>query len=158
MKETGTKSFTVEEIRDKLAKYCAYQDRCQWEVERKLWEFKLIPEAHDQIMIFLIENKFLNEERFAKAFVRGKFNIKKWGRIKIRMELKKRQIPTKLIELAMREIDEDKYSSVLEELFNKKTIELKSERDSFKKKAKIRNYLLQKGFEADLISDLLFKL
>lgn len=145
------KSFTVSEIRDKLAKYCAYQERCQWEVENKLNEFNLIPEAWDEIMIYLIQNKFLNEERFAKSFARGKFNQKNWGRIKIRVELKRRKIPSKLIEAALKEIDENDYWETLKNLYEKKKNTLKSERESFKKKAKIRNYLLQKGYEADLI-------
>ena len=67
------KSYTVNEIRDKMAKYCAYQDRCQWEVEQKFYDFNLIPEARDEIMIYLIQQNFLNEERFAKSFARGKF-------------------------------------------------------------------------------------
>lgn len=149
------KSFTVEEIRDKLAKYCAYQDRCQWEVEQKLKEFQLIPEAYDLILIYLIENQFLNEERFAASFVRGKFRIKKWGKTKIQLELKKRQIPIRLITQAIHQIDDQEYIDTLKELFDKKKDSLNSERDSFKKQAKIRNYLLQKGYESDLIYDLL---
>lgn len=144
-------SFTVTEIRDKLAKYCTYQDRCHWEVENKLNEFFIIPEARDEIIIYLIQNNYLNEERFARSFVRGKFNQKNWGRIKIKSELKKRKIPQNLIQTALQEIDENEYQSKLEELFKKKKASLKSERDSFKKKAKIQNYLLQKGFELDLI-------
>lgn len=151
---TGSQSFTVDEIRDKLAKYCAYQDRCHWEVENKMREFNLIPEAHEEIMIYLIQNDFLNEERFARSFVRGKFNQKNWGRIKIRSELKKRKIPSKLIDSALLEIDEEDYLKTLENLFEKKKNNLKSERESFKKKAKIRNYLLQKGFESEIITDL----
>ncbi|WP_245828377.1 regulatory protein RecX [Moheibacter sediminis] len=146
-----TESFTVTEIRDKLAKYCAYQDRCQWEVENKLHEFFIIPEARDEIIIYLIQYNFLNEERFAKSFVRGKFNQKNWGRIKIKSELKKKRVPSKMIDSALKEINADDYFSRLEELFQKKKESLKSERESFKKKAKIRNYLLQKGYESDLI-------
>lgn len=149
------KAFTVSEIRDKLAKYCAYQDRCHWEVENKLNEFHLIPEGRDEIIIYLIQNNFLNEERFAKSFVRGKFNQKNWGRIKIKSELKKRKIPSKLIDIALKEINSEDYFSRLEELFEKKKETLKSERESFKKKAKIRSYLLQKGYESDLILELL---
>lgn len=148
-------SFTVHEIRDKLAKYCAYQDRCHWEVENKMREFNLIPEAYDTIMIYLIQNGFLNEERFARSFVRGKFNQKSWGRIKIRVELKKRKIPAKMIESALSEIDEVNYLQTLENLFEKKKQSLKNERESFKKKAKIRNYLLQKGYESEIIAGLL---
>lgn len=147
-------SFTVTEIRDKLAKYCAYQDRCHWEVENKLNEFFIIPEARDEIIIYLIQNNYLNEERFAKSFVRGKFNQKNWGRIKIKSELKKKRIPPKLIETALKEIDADQYEMTLEKLFQKKKESLKSERESFKKKAKITSYLLQKGYESDLIISL----
>lgn len=152
--EKKSKSFTVDEIREKLMKYCAYQDRCHWEVERKLAEFNLIPEAYDEILIYLIENKFLNEERFVHSFVRGKFKLKKWGRIKIQIELKKRKIPTKLIAEALKSIDEIEYTTTLEELFKKKKESLRSEKESFKKKAKIRNFLLQKGYESELIYEI----
>lgn len=147
------KSFTVNEIQDKLATYCAYQDRCQWEVDRKLKEFYLIPEAIDQIIIYLIQNKFLNEERFAKSYARGKFYQKNWGRNKIKMELKKRQIPGKLIETGMKEIDSNDYFEILQKLYLKKQESLSSERESFKKKQKITNYLIQKGFEYHLIEE-----
>lgn len=149
------KSYTVNEIRDKMAKYCAYQDRCQWEVEQKFYDFNLIPEARDEIMIYLIQQNFLNEERFAKSFARGKFYQKNWGRIKIRIELKKRKIPEKLIQVGLNEIDEKDYLTTLNQLYEKKKASLKSERESFKKKAKIRNYLLQKGFESEFITDLI---
>jgi len=120
-------------------------------VENKLAEFNLIPEAKDEIIIYLSQHKFLNEERFAKSFARGKFNQKNWGRVKIKSELKKRKIPPKLIESALKEIDEEDYLLTLKKLFEKKKESLRSERESFKKKAKIRNYLLQKGFESDII-------
>lgn len=149
-------SFTVEEIREKLAHYCAYQDRCHWDVEKKMKEFTLIPEARDKIFIYLIQNNFLNEERFTRSFVRGKFYQKDWGRLKIRKELRFRNIPDKLTDEAMNEIDEKDYSKTLKKLFDKKSDSLKSERESFKKKAKIRNYLLQKGYESELISGLIF--
>lgn len=142
------------EIKEKLANYCAYQDRCHWEVEQKMREFNLIPEAQDEILIYLIQNDFLNEERFAKSFARGKFYQKNWGRNKIRIELKKRKIPAKLIETGLKEINENDYSKTLSQLFEKKKEALKSERESFKKKTKIRNYLLQKGYEFELINDL----
>lgn len=148
------KSFTVQEIQEKLASYCAYQDRCQWEVENKLREFNLIPEAKDQIIIYLIQNKFLNEERFAKSFARGKFYQKNWGKNKIKMELKKRMIPGKLIEMGLKEIDPNDYFETAEKLYQKKAESLQSERESFKKKVKIKNYLLQKGYESHLIEEI----
>lgn len=147
--------FTVDEIRDKLAKYCAYQDRCHQEVERKLSEFNLISEARDEIIIYLIQNKFLNEERFAKSFARGKFNQKKWGRNKIIFELKKRKISQNLISVALQEIDLEDYTTALQKLATKKKNSLKSEKDSFKKQQKIKNYLLQKGYEYNLIEETL---
>ncbi len=152
-KQNNSTTFTVNEIRDKLAKYCAYQDRCHWEVENKLREFNLIPEGKDEIIIYLIQQNFLNEERFAKSFVRGKFNQKNWGKIKIRIELKKRKIPPKLIEMALAEIDEKDYLETLKHLTEKKKRELKQEKESWKKKAKIRNYLVQKGFENEIVME-----
>lgn len=148
-------SFTFDEIKEKLANFCVYQDRCHWDVEKKMREYDLIPEAKDEIFIYLIQNNFLNEERFVKSFVRGRFNQKKWGRNKIKMALKQRQIPEQLIRIGFKEIDEDEYLKVLKELFVKKQEELKSETNSFKKKQKLRNYLLQKGFENELIFDLM---
>lgn len=148
-------SFTFDEIKEKLANFCVYQDRCHWDVEKKMREYDLIPEAKDEIFIYLIQNNFLNEERFVKSFVRGRFNQKKWGRNKIKMALKQRQIPEQLIRIGFKEIDEDEYLKVLKELFVKKQEELKSETNSFKKKLKLRNYLLQKGFENELIFDLM---
>lgn len=150
-----SKSYTFEEIKEKLANYCVYQDRCQWDVEKKMREFILIPEAKDEIYIYLIQNNFLNEERFVKSFVRGRFNQKKWGRNKIRMGLKQRKIPDQLIRIGLNEIDEEEYQKVLIELFDKKREELKSETNLFKRNSKIRNYLLQKGYENELIYDLL---
>lgn len=154
-KQNNSTIFTVNEIRDKLAKYCAYQDRCHWETENKLAEFNLIPEAKDEILVYLIQHNFLNEERFARSFARGKFSQKNWGRIKITSELKKRKIPPKLIQNALAEIDESEYLKTVKNLFEKKKRELKSEKDGWKKKARIRNYLLQKGFENEIIGDLL---
>ena len=148
-------SFTFDEIKEKLANFCVYQDRCHWDVEKKMREYDLIPEAKDEIFIYLIQNNFLNEERFVKSFVRGRFNQKKWGRNKIKMALKQRQIPEQLIRIGFKEIDEGEYLKVLKELFVKKQEELKSETNSFKKKQKLRNYLLQKGFENELIFDLM---
>lgn len=150
-----SKSFTFDEIKEKLANFCVYQDRCHWDVEKKMREYDLIPEAKDEIFIYLIQNNFLNEERFVKSFVRGRFNQKKWGRNKIKMALKQRQIPEQLIRIGFKEIDEDEYLKVLKELFVKKQEELKSETNSFKKKLKLRNFLLQKGFENELIFDLI---
>ena len=147
-------SYTIEQIKEKLAAYCAYQERCHYEVERKLNEFFLIPEAKDEILIFLIQNNFLNEERFAKNYVRGKFYYKDWGRRKIANELKKRNINKRLINTAFKEINEKDYISTINKLIEKKK-RLITYKNDFQRNTKLINYLLQKGFEYDLILDCL---
>ena len=146
------KSFTVEEALQKLMHYCAYRDRSQKEVETKLDEMRMIPEAKEKIIVSLMQENFLNEERFARSFVRGKFRIKKWGRIKIKQELKKKEISTPIINLGLSEINEEEYFKTLEEIAAKK-LNLIKESNAFKKKKKLMNFLLQKGYESHLIFD-----
>ena len=81
------KIFAFKEIKQKLVNYCVYQDRCHYEVELKMREFVLIPEAKDEILLYLIQENYLNEERFAKSYARGKFYIKRWGKNKIKQNL-----------------------------------------------------------------------
>ena len=153
-KDNPKKIYTIDEIKDKMAKYCLYQDRCHWEVEIKLRDFDLIPEAKDEIIFKLIHYGFLNEERFVHNFVRGKVNQKMWGRNRLRQELKMRQIDQKLIEKAFKEeIDLDKYWNNLLHLTQKKFNLLASERESFKKINKVKAYLAYKGYEFDLMND-----
>ena len=153
-KDNQKKIYTIDEIKDKMAKYCLYQDRCHWEVEKKMREFDLIPEAKDEILFKLIDYGFLNEERFVHSFVRGKVNQKMWGRNRLRQELKMRQIDQKLIEKAFKEeIDLDKYWNNLLHLTQKKFNLLASERESFKKINKVKAYLAYKGYEFDLMND-----
>ncbi|MDH0675384.1 MULTISPECIES: regulatory protein RecX [Empedobacter] len=153
-KDNPKKIYTIDEIKDKMAKYCLYQDRCHWEVEKKLRDFDLIPEAKDEILFKLIHYGFLNEERFVHNFVRGKVNQKMWGRNRLRQELKMRQIDQKLIEKAFKEeIDLDKYWNNLLYLTQKKFNLLASERESFKKINKVKAYLAYKGYEFDLMND-----
>lgn len=144
------KSCTVKEATLKLVQYCAYRDRSQKEVEEKLREMRMIPIACEQIIIKLMQENFLNEERFARSFVRGKFRIKKWGRIKIKQELKFKQISSPLIKMALTEIDENEYYKTLVELAEKKVVLIK-EKNASKKKQKLINYLLQKGYESSLV-------
>ena len=99
------KSYTLDEALLKLQRYCAYQDRCHKEVEQKLKNMRMIPEAIDHIIVALISDNHLNEERFAKAFVRGKFSIKKWGKVRLTQELKQRQLSKYTIKIALKEID-----------------------------------------------------
>lgn len=144
------KSYTVKEATIKLMQYCAYRDRSHKEVEEKLREMRMIPAAQEQIIIQLMQEDFLNEERFARSFVRGKFRIKKWGRIKIKLELKSREISTPIIKLALTEIEEKDYTKTLYEVAEKK-IRLIKEPDPYKKRQKLSNFLLQKGFEPQLV-------
>lgn len=130
--------------------YCAYRDRSQKEVEDKLIEMRMIPEAREQIIISLMQEDFLNEERFARSFVRGKFRIKKWGRYKIKQELKLREISTPIIKLAMEEINDASYRATLYSLAEKK-LKLLREPNKLKRKKKLTDHLLQKGYEAGLV-------
>ena len=133
--------------------YCAYRDRSQKEVEDKLVEMRMIPAAREEIIIKLMQENFLNEERFARSFVRGKFRIKKWGRYKIKQELKLREISSPIIKLAMTEIKESDYRSTLYSLAEKK-LALLSEPDKFKLRKKLSDHLLRKGYEASLVYEI----
>lgn len=141
---------SVEEVQRKLESFCVYQDRCHKEVEKKLKEYNLIPEAKEKILLHLLEENYLNEERFAKSFARGKFRIKKWGRVRVIRELKFRDISSYNIKTALKEIDENEYIKTLYELVEKKKSLIK-ETNAFKKKKKIIDHLIYKGFESDLI-------
>ena len=127
------------------------------EVSMKLKSWGLIQEAIDLLIIELIQFNFLNEERYARSFARGKFRIKKWGKIKIRTALKKREVYFKCIDLAMLEIDDKTYLNTLKELLQKKNDVLK-ETNSYKRKMKLIRYLVTRGYEYDLIHDALVEL
>ena len=148
------KVFTVDEIKKKLEYYCAYQDRCHQEVEKKLAEFRLIPEARELILIHLIQNDFLNEGRFAQSFARGKFRIKKWGRKRIAQELKFRQISDYNIKSALKEIDEEEYHQTLHEIASQKNNLIK-EKNPYLRKQKLYQHLYRKGYESNLIQETL---
>ncbi|AVR44509.1 recombinase RecX [Christiangramia fulva] len=149
---SSQKSYTVAEALQKLMHFCSYRDRSQKEVEDKLNQMRMIPEAKEKIVIKLMQEGFLNEERFARSFVRGKFRIKKWGKIRIRQELKRREISEPLIKIGLTEINEKDYSSTLYELAEKKALQVK-EKNPFLKKKKICDHLLRKGYESQLVFD-----
>ncbi|MXO34951.1 recombinase RecX [Apibacter sp. B3889] len=145
----------LSQIKKKLADYCVYQDRSHYEVEQKLKELKTLNEdERGEILIWLIQNNFLNEERFSKSYARGKFYQKKWGKNKIKQGLKQKRIPTNLIDKGIEEINEEDYKSTLMELTEKKWNILR-ESEVYLKKKKIYNYLLQKGYEYNLINEIL---
>lgn len=144
------KSYTVEEIKKKLEFFCVYQDRCHKEVEKKVKEFNLIPEAREMILLHLLQENFLNEERFAKSYARGKFRIKKWGKQRIIRELKFRDISAYNIKSALKEIDEEEYLKTVFEITEKRNESI-SEINQYKRKKKLIDFLLRKGYETDLI-------
>ena len=151
------KIYDLHTAREKIQAYCAYQERCHMEVSMKLKSWGLIQEAIDQLIIELIEFNFLNEERYARSFARGKFRIKKWGKLKIRVALKKREVYFKCIDFAMLEIDDKTYLTTIKELLQKKNDILK-ETNLYKRKMKLINYLVNRGYEYDLIHDALVEL
>ncbi|MDR2207230.1 MAG: RecX family transcriptional regulator [Flavobacteriaceae bacterium] len=148
------KSFTFEEIKQKLVNYCVYQDRCHFEVEQKMREFTLIPEAKDQILLYLIKENYLNEERFTRSYIRGKFYIKNWGRNKIKIRLKQKGISEKLMLKCFDEIDENDYKNTISNLYKTYFSKLKYLKD-YQKKIKTTRYLMSRGFEFDTIENLM---
>ena len=144
------KVYHIDEARLKMERYCVYQERCHQEVELKLREMQLIPQAVEKILLHLLENDFINETRFAKAYARGKFSIKKWGRNRIVNELKKRKISTYNITQALNEIDDNDYIKTLNELAEKRLKQI-TEKNKYKKRKKLADYLLYRGWESDLV-------
>jgi len=144
------KAYTLNEAIKKLESYCAYQERCHKEVVNKLREMRMIPEATDQIVVHLIDNNYLNEERFAQSFARGKFNIKKWGRKRITLELKQRDISRFNIKTAMKEIDDSAYLETFDILADKRLAQI-TETNWLKRRKKLADYLLYRGWESDLV-------
>ncbi len=148
------KSFTFDEIKLKLLNYCVYQDRCHAEVEQKMKEFLLIEEAKEEIMLYLLKENYLNEERFTRSYIRGKFYIKHWGRNKIKINLKQKQISEKLINSCFNEIDETDYEATLRKIYEDYFSKQKGLKE-YQKKAKTIKYLLGRGFEYENILNVL---
>jgi regulatory protein len=130
--------------------YCAYQERCQQEVRDKLYEWGLWPDAVENILAELISQNFLNEERFAMAYAGGKFRIKKWGRVKIKIELQKRRISPYCIRKGLSVIDDADYLTCLRNVLQEYAKKLK-EKHPLKRRYKIMRYAQSRGFEQDLI-------
>ncbi|MRI01936.1 recombinase RecX [Kriegella sp. EG-1] len=146
------KSYTLNEATKKLEHYCAYQERCHKEVVSKLSNMGMIPDAINQIVAHLIQENYLNEERFSRSFARGKFRIKKWGKNRITAELKLRNISKYNIRAALTEIDEDEYLFTFNELAEKKLTEIQ-EKQPQKRKKKLVDFLFYRGWESHLVYD-----
>ena len=144
------KTYTVDEATKILEGYCAYQERCHKEVEQKLYDLNMIPEAKEQIILHLLQHNFLNEERFARSFARGKFRIKHWGKIRIVNELKQRQISAPNIKCGLTEISDEEYRDTFEKLAQRHWETIKETKVQ-KKKKKFCDYLLRKGWESNLV-------
>lgn len=142
--------ITPDEALSKLQRYCAYQDRCHQEVRSKLLDLEIYGDDLEDIMASLIGDNFLNEERFAQSYVRGKFRIKKWGRIKIKIELKRKNISEYCQKKGLAEINENEYIKTIYELIEKKGKTIKAKND-YEKKRKIAAYLMRKGYESHLV-------
>jgi len=148
------KQLTKEQALQKLKHYCAYQERSHAEVKEKLYSLGVWKKEHDEIMATLIEENYLNEERYAIAFAGGKFRMKQWGRVKINYELKQKQVSLYSIKKAMKQIDEEEYQRVLQKLAEEKYASVKGDQYLVRKK-KTMDYLLQKGYEPALIQNVL---
>jgi regulatory protein len=138
----------------KMQSWCAYQERAQQEARDKLYDFGLWPDAVENIISQLIQDNFLNEERFAIQFAKGKFNIKKWGRVKIKQELKQKRITEYCLKKALGQFDEEEYIATLKKIIESKR-RLTKEPNAIKLKFKLMNFALSRGFERDLIMDIL---
>lgn len=139
----------------KAQRYCAYQERCHAEVKDKLYSFGIAMSDVEEITSKLIEEGFLNEERFAKAYAGGKFRVKKWGKVKILYGLKAKGISAYCIKQGMNEIDDVLYYEQLKSLVYKRWDEMKKEKHPLLRKNKTGSYLIAKGYEPDLVWDIL---
>ncbi|MGZ3838982.1 MAG: regulatory protein RecX [Flavisolibacter sp.] len=151
------KILTTEQALQKLRQYCAYQERSHYEVQQKLYELGMRRADHDAILATLIEEDYLNEERFAMQYVGGKFRMKDWGRKKIYYALREKKVSEYSIKKALSQIDEEAYAAVLQELAEKKYESLAKETPLLRKR-KTMDYLLQKGYESELVSAALKRL
>lgn len=152
-----TETYTLTEATRKLEGYCAYQERCHKEVVQKLKDMGMIAQVIDEIVYHLIQHNYLNEERFAKSYARGKFNTKKWGRNRIVAELKQRQISRFNIDTALKEIDDTDYLETLDSLSKKRLAQIK-ETHIQKRRKKLADYLLYRGWESHLVYGKLMEL
>ncbi|WP_306550130.1 regulatory protein RecX [Daejeonella sp.] len=148
------KIFSRQQAKVKAESYCAYQERSQFEIRNKLYEWGLHQKDVEEIISELIELNFLNEERFALAYSLGKFRIKGWGKNKIKQGLKLKRIPDKLIIKSLKSIEYDDYLMMLQKILQKKSNTI-SEKDPFKKRYLLTRFASSKGYESDLITDLL---
>ena len=146
------KRLTKEQVLQKLRFYCRYQQRCQSEVKEKLFELGVNKRDHDELITELVKENCLNDERFAVAFANGRFKLKQWGRRKIQKGLKEKRVSDELARKALDQINNKEYIAILNKLAKEKYAALKYEQYLVRKK-KTMDYLMQKGYEVDLIKE-----
>lgn len=149
--------LTKEQALEKIKHYCNYQERCHSEVKSKLYSYGLRKSETEEIIAKMIEDNYLNEERFAIQYAGGKFRMKYWGRKKIQYELQQKGVSTFIIKTALREIEEKKYAETLQKLAQIKWDALKGEHHLLRQ-SKTNAYLIQKGYEQGLISHVLHEI
>ena len=154
MPKPPAKPLSPDQVLDKMAKYCAYQERCVKDVKDKLKTYDIPEEEKTKILEYLLDNRFVNDERFAKSFVRGKINQSGWGVNKIRFHLVQKDIAKEIIEEALGQTDEEVYRQRLIDILTTKAKTVKAVSD-FEKKRKLAAYAMQKGFEGNLVWDVL---
>jgi regulatory protein len=147
--------ITRRDILVKAANFCAYQERTHAEVRERLQKWEVWGDDAEEIIAYLIEDNFLNEERFAKIFAGSKFRVKQWGRQKIRYELKARKLSEYCIKVGMAEIEDDDYIETLKTILEKKKHELRTEKQAMIVKQKLARYAIGKGFESDLVWEMI---
>lgn len=140
------KVYTIQQGFVKAAKFCAYQERTQAEVKQRLYDYGLWGDDADQVIAKLIEENFINEERFARTYAGSKFRLKHWGRVKIEYALKQKGLSPYCIKAGLEEITDEDYEATLRQLLKKKIPQIKAENDFIRKK-KLANYALSKGYE-----------
>jgi len=145
------KYHSKQEAIEKLKHYCAYQDRCQSEVKYKLIDLGIRGDDIDDVLLELLQGDYVNEERFARSFARGKFLMKAWGKNKITVKLKEKQVSKYCIEKGLTEIEDEAYMQTLKKVVAKKWESLRQQKYSQTKKQKVAAFAIQRGFESHLV-------
>ena len=149
------KKLSWEQALPQVKQFCVYRERCHSEVKEKLYALGLYKNDVEQLMAQLIEENYLNDERFAIQYAGGKFRMNQWGRVKIKYALRQKQVSDYSIKKGLKEISESDYKKTLQKLAEQKLKTLKGEKNIFVKKKKLQDYLLQKGYEGELVGEVI---
>ena len=144
------KKYNIKIIIEQLKNYCVAEDKCKWDIIKKMNKLRIFENEQENILEILLEEKYIDEERYSRSFCRGKFKINKWGKLKIHAELRKKNISNEIITKGFKEINDLEYQEQLNNLYNKKKSTI-NEKNHFIKNNKIAIYLINKGYENDLV-------